>query len=49
MFQAPIILMPPLNGEASKIPIGSEGIIALPFGNGAERMLNNEIVGGAFS
>src|SRR6185436_5648631 len=24
------------------------GIIALPFGNGAERMLNNEIVGGHF-
>ena len=35
-----------LNEEASKIPVGSEGIIALPFGNGAERMLNNEIVGG---
>jgi xylulokinase len=37
-----------LNEEASKIPIGSDGLIALPFGNGAERMLNNQIVGGHF-
>jgi xylulokinase len=37
-----------LNEEASKIPIGSAGIIALPFGNGAERMLNNEIIGAQF-
>jgi xylulokinase len=37
-----------LNEEASKIPIGSEGLIALPFGNGAERMLNNLIVGSHF-
>jgi xylulokinase len=37
-----------LNEEASKIPVGSEGLIALPFGNGAERMLNNHIIGGHF-
>jgi xylulokinase len=37
-----------LNEEAAKIPVGSEGLIALPFGNGAERMLNNQIVGGHF-
>jgi xylulokinase len=37
-----------LNEGAAKIPIGSEGLIALPFGNGAERMLNNLIVGGHF-
>ena len=37
-----------LNEEASKIPVGSEGLIALPFGNGAERMLNNQIIGGHF-
>ena len=37
-----------LNEEASKIAAGSEGLIALPFGNGAERMLNNQIVGGHF-
>ncbi|HEY6502535.1 MAG TPA: FGGY family carbohydrate kinase [Chitinophagaceae bacterium] len=37
-----------LNEAAFKIPVGSEGLIALPFGNGAERMLNNQIVGGHF-
>jgi xylulokinase len=37
-----------LNEAASKIPIGAEGLLALPFGNGAERMLNNQIIGGHF-
>ncbi len=37
-----------LNKAAAKIPAGSEGLVALPFGNGAERMLNNEIIGGHF-
>ena len=37
-----------LNEEAAKIPVGSEGLLALPFGNGAERMLNNRIVGAHF-
>jgi xylulokinase len=37
-----------LNEAASKIPAGSDGLMALPFGNGAERMLNNQIVGGHF-
>jgi len=37
-----------LNEAASNIPVGSEGIIALPFGNGAERMLNNLIIGSHF-
>jgi xylulokinase len=37
-----------LNEEASKVPAGAEGLIALPFGNGAERMLNNQIIGGHF-
>ncbi|MEI9910887.1 MAG: FGGY family carbohydrate kinase [Bacteroidota bacterium] len=37
-----------LNEAAAKIPVGSEGLIALPFGNGAERMLNNQIIGGHF-
>lgn len=32
-----------LNELAATIPPGSEGLIALPFGNGAERMLNNTI------
>ncbi|HEX7847081.1 MAG TPA: FGGY family carbohydrate kinase [Chitinophagaceae bacterium] len=38
-----------LNDAAAKVPVGAEGLMALPFGNGAERMLNNRIVGGHFS
>jgi len=30
---------------AEKVPIGSEGVSILPFGNGAERMLQNKDVG----
>ena len=37
-----------MNNAAAEIPIGSDGLIALPFGNGAERMLNNRIVGAHF-
>lgn len=33
-----------INQLASDIPIGSDGIMILPFGNGAERMLNNRMV-----
>ncbi len=34
-----------LNESASYINVGSDGLVILPFGNGAERMLNNKIVG----
>ena len=34
-----------MNALASEIPIGSDGVCMLPFGNGAERMLNNKEVG----
>lgn len=34
-----------LNVAASKIQPGSDDLFILPFGNGAERMLNNKIVG----
>lgn len=34
-----------LNTEAAQVPVGASGLLALPFGNGAERMLNNRIVG----
>jgi xylulokinase len=34
-----------MNDEASKAPAGSDGLRILPFGNGAERMLNNKQVG----
>lgn len=33
-----------MNDAARKIPAGSDGLRILPFGNGAERMLNNETV-----
>jgi xylulokinase len=35
-----------LNEAASSVPIGADGLFTLPFGNGAERMLNNKIIGG---
>ena len=34
-----------LNGVINAIPAGSEGLIVLPFGNGAERMLQNRLTG----
>lgn len=34
-----------LNDSASYIEAGSDGLFILPFGNGAERMLNNKIIG----
>ncbi|MFN2439276.1 MAG: xylulokinase [Chitinophagaceae bacterium] len=37
-----------LNDAAAKIDIGSNGLMTFPFGNGAERMLENKIVGGYF-
>jgi xylulokinase len=36
---------PALNDLALEAPIGSEGLLMLPFGNGAERMLGNLNVG----
>jgi len=36
---------PALNDMAGKVPEGAEGLLMLPFGNGAERMLNNKEVG----
>jgi len=34
-----------MNNEGKKIDIGSQGLRILPFGNGAERMLNNRLIG----
>ena len=36
---------PLINEAAKQIPIGSEGLSVLPFGNGAERIFNNKTVG----
>jgi xylulokinase len=37
-----------MNELAAKVPIGSQGVNILPFGNGAERVLNNKNIGSAF-
>lgn len=34
-----------MNASASDIPVGSDGVVMLPFGNGAERMLENKDIG----
>ncbi len=34
-----------MNDEAAKINIGSDGVMVLPFGNGAERIFENKIPG----
>jgi xylulokinase len=34
-----------MNDLASEIPVGSDGVCMIPFGNGAERMLNNKEIG----
>lgn len=34
-----------MNELAAKVPVGSEGLAILPFGNGAERVLENEQTG----
>lgn len=37
-----------MNEEAGRVKVGSDGIRILPFGNGAERILNNKIIGAQF-
>ncbi len=34
-----------MNALAASVPVGSDGVCILPFGNGAERMLNNRDIG----
>ena len=38
-----------MEAKASKVPIGSENLLVHPYGNGAERMLNNKQSGGRIS
>jgi len=38
-----------MNTKASEIPVGSEGVVVIPFGNGAERMLNSVNTGVHFA
>jgi xylulokinase len=37
---------PDINASAAEAPVGSEGVVVIPFGNGAERVLENKNVGG---
>lgn len=37
-----------MNSKGAEAPAGSDGLLVLPFGNGAERMLNNKMVGAHF-
>ena len=34
-----------MNKMAEEVPVGSEGVVVLPFGNGAERILENRNIG----
>jgi len=38
-----------MNHAASEVPVGSGGLVILPFGNGAERMLGNKDTGSSVS
>ncbi|MCD8282042.1 MAG: carbohydrate kinase [Prevotella sp.] len=40
---------PEMNELASTVPVGAEGLVVIPFGNGAERMLGNVNTGAAIS
>lgn len=37
-----------MNESAKQVAVGAEGLRVLPFGNGAERMLDNKLIGGHF-
>ena len=37
-----------MNKRASKVAVGSDGVVVIPFGNGAERMLNSMNIGTHF-
>ena len=38
-----------MNGLAAQAPVGSDGLLVLPFGNGAERVLGNRTTGAAIA
>lgn len=38
---------PTMNQLASEVSVGAQGLVSIPFGNGAERMLNNTDTGAA--
>ncbi len=40
---------PEMNDLAAKAPVGADGLVILPFGNGAERTLENKDIGASIS
>ncbi len=38
-----------MESAASKVPVGADGLLVIPFGNGAERMLSNQHTGAQFA
>lgn len=40
---------PEMNDMAASVPIGADGLVVLPFGNGAERVLGNKEIGAQVS
>lgn len=36
---------PEMNALAARVPVGSEGLVTLPYGNGSERVLENKMLG----
>lgn len=38
---------PDMNAKAAQVPLGAEGLVVLPYGNGAERTLENRNIGAA--
>jgi len=45
---APMLSYIEINAASAKIPAGSDGLMFIPFGNGAERMLNNAGIHASF-
>lgn len=45
---APELSYPAMNDLAAEVPAGSDGVTILPFGNGAERVLENRTIGCSF-
>lgn len=39
---------PEMNAKAAQVAIGADGLVVLPYGNGAERTLENKNIGAAF-
>lgn len=47
--QLGMVSYPEMDALAASVPVGSDGITVLPFGNGAERMLGNRRIGAQFA